>query len=83
MAIAPMEKMGLPPPPGAVNFDPGDNRGQYPTPSVHGDELDSDGHQPQSSAAASKRITRLCTKNTVSRMQKRGDRVRSGPADVD
>ena len=51
------------PPSGAVNFGPRDNWGQSPNPSVHSDELDSDGHRPKSSAAAGKRITRLSTKN--------------------
>jgi len=57
-------------PPGAVNFGPCENRGQFPNPSVHGDELNLDGHQPESSAAATKRITRLSTKKTGGSMPK-------------
>jgi len=50
------------PPSGAVNSGPRENRGQSPNPSIQSDESDSDGHQPESSAAAAKRITRLSTK---------------------
>jgi len=71
------------PPPGAVNFGPRDHRGQSPNLAVHGDESDSDGRQPELSATAAKRITRLSTKKSVSSMRKTGPRVRSGPADVD
>ena len=56
------------PPPGASNFGPRDNRGQSPKPSVHSDELESEGHQPESSAAPAKRITRLNTKKNGSCM---------------
>jgi len=70
------------PPLGAMNFGPRDNRGQSLNPSVHRDASDSQDHQPESSAAAAKRITRLSTKKTRSSMRKTGLRVRSGPADV-
>jgi len=75
--------MGLPPPPGAVTCGPGDDRGESPNLSIHSDESDSDGHQPELSGAAAKRITRLSTKNPGSSMPKTGQRVRSGLADVD
>jgi len=71
------------PPPGALNFRPCDNRGQLPNPSVHRDESNSDGHQPESSAAAAKEITSLSTKKSRSSMRKTGHRVCSGPTDVD
>jgi len=66
-----------------VNFGPRDKRGQSPNLSVHSNESDSDGHQSKSSAAATKRITRLSTKKTASSMRKTKQRVRSGPVDVD
>jgi len=70
-------------PPGAVNFGPRDNRGQSPNLSVHSDELDSEGHQAESSAAPAKRITRLNTKKNGSCMRKTRQRVHRRPADVD
>jgi len=70
------------PPPSAGNFGPRDNRGQTPNLSVHGNELDSDGHLPELSAAAAKRITRLSPKITGSGMRKTGQRVRSGLEEV-
>jgi len=71
------------PAPRALNFGRRDNQGQSPNPSVDSDEFDSDGYQPESSTAAAKRITRLSTKKTRSSMRKTGQRVRSGPADMD
>ena len=65
-----------------MNFGPSNNRGQSLNPSVHSDESDSDGHQPKSSAAAAKRITRLSTKKKGSSMRRTGQRERSGPAEV-
>jgi len=56
-------------PPGAMNFGPRDNRGQSPNPSVHSNESDSDGPQPELSAAAAERITRLNTTKTGSSMR--------------
>ena len=56
------------PPPGAVYFGPRDNKSQSPNPSVDSDESDSYGHQPVSSAAATKRITRLSTNESGSSM---------------
>jgi len=55
-------------PTGALNFDPSDNGGQSPNPSIHSDKLDADGHQPESSAVAAKKISRLSTKKTRSGM---------------
>jgi len=66
----------------AVNFGSRDNRGQSPNLSIHSDESDSDGHQPESSAAAAKSINRLSTKTTGCCMRKTGQRVYHGPADV-
>jgi len=71
------------PPCGADSFDPRENRGQSPNPSVDSDESDSDGHQPKSSPAAAKTITRLSTKKTGSSMPKTGQRVPCSRADVD
>jgi len=66
-----------------MNFGPRDNRGQSPSLSIHSDESDSDGHQPESSAAAAKRITRLSTKKTWSSMRKSEQGVCNGLMDVD
>ena len=52
------------PPLGTLNFGPHSNRGQTPNPSAHSDESDSDSHQHESSAGATKRITRLSMKKT-------------------
>jgi len=71
------------PPSGAVNFSPRDNRGQSPNLCIHSHELDSDGHQPESSAAVAKTITRLSTKKSGSSMRKTRHRVRSSLVYVD
>jgi len=54
--------------PSAVNFGPRDTRSQSPNPFIQSDESDSDSHLPESSAAATKRITRLSSKKTRSSM---------------
>ena len=70
-------------PRGAVNFGPRDNRGQSPNQSVHSNESDSEGHQPELSAAATTRITRLSSKKARSRMRKTRPLVHSSASDVD
>jgi len=63
--------------------DTEDNWCQSPNASFHNDKWDSDGHQPESSTGAAKRITRLSTKKTGSSMRKTEQRGRSGLADLD
>ena len=74
MAIVLEGKMG-PPPQGAVNFGPRDNRGQSPNPSLHSDKSDSGGHEPELSTVAAKRITRLSTKKNGSRIRENAQRL--------
>jgi len=74
--------MGVPRP-SAMNFGFRDNREQSLNLSVHSDESDPDGHQPELSDAAAKGITRLSTKKTGSSLGKSRQRLRNSPADVD
>jgi len=71
------------PPPSAVRFRPCDIKGQSPNVSVASVEHNSGGHQPESSAAAPKIITRVTTKKTTRSMRKTQQSVGSGPADID